>query len=103
MVTTDPPVLRQPFTVTCSVAVPDSLDASVEIMIISPAGRLLALQRGEAAAEAIALLPRLQETNLGQYRCRFSVFSNEFSTPVVAEESSFVHSEPSYTIFVTPT
>ena len=80
-------VLGRPFTAQCRVTTPTDLSATVQTVLLDPVGAQLASDIGLNSAEAVFLLPNLQEENLGQYKCRSSVFSNRLNTPVMAEES----------------
>ena len=80
-------MLGRPFAAQCNVSVPVSLSATVQTELLSPTGRVLASDIGVGSAEAVFLMPSLEESSLGKYRCRTTVFSNQLDTPVVAEQS----------------
>ena len=84
---TDSPTLGQPFTATCEMVVPDNLEATVQVMLFDPAGQEVALATGLNSVEAVFLIASLQESDLGEYRCRSTVFSNQLNGPVIAEQS----------------
>ena len=67
--------------------VPDSIEATVEVVLFDPAGQVVALVTGINSAEAVFLLASLQESDQGEYRCTSTVFSNQLSSPVVAEQT----------------
>ena len=90
---TDSPTLDRPFTATCEMAVPDSLEATVQVMLFDPAGQEVASAAGLNSAEAVFLIANLQVSDLGEYRCRSTVFSNQFNSPVIAEQTFIVESK----------
>ena len=90
---TDPPTVGQPFTASCEVVVPDSLAAAVEVVLFDPAGQEVASVTGLNSAEAVFLLPSLQESDQGEYRCTSAVFSPLLNSPVVAEQTFIVDSK----------
>ena len=90
---TDRPILGQPFTASCEVVVPDSLAATVEVVLFDPASQEVASVTGLNSAEAVFLLPSLQESDQGEYRCISTVFSNQLNSPVVAEQTFTVKSK----------
>ena len=93
VVTTDPVALGRPFAARCRVTVPTELSATVQTILLGPEDTQLASDIGVSRAEAVFLLPSLQESDLGQYKCRSSVFSNQLNTPVMAEQSFSINSE----------
>jgi hypothetical protein len=93
VVTTDPVALGRPFAARCRVTVPTELSATVQTILLDPEDMQLASDIGVSRAEAVFLLPSLQESDLGKYKCRSSVFSNQLNTPVMAEQSFSVNIE----------
>lgn len=91
--TTSSTALGRPFTTSCEVSVPDSLEATVQTVLLDPTGRELASSLGLNSSEAVFLLPSLQISDLGQYTCRSSVFSNQLNTPVITEQSFSIESK----------
>ena len=65
----------------------------MQTVLVDPEGRELATDIGMGMAEAVILLSSLQVDQLGSYRCRTSVFSNELNTPVTAEQTFSIDSE----------
>ena len=90
---TDSPTPGRPFRATCEMVVPDNLEATVQVMLFDPAGQEVASATGLNSAEAVFLLASLQESDLGEYRCTSTVFSNQLNSPVIAERTFSVDSK----------
>ena len=88
------PPLYRPFTELCKVSVPADLGATVQVMLLDPAGRVLVAAMGFNSTEAIFFLASLRESDQGEYRCRSIVSSDWLSNPVVAEKTFPVQASP---------
>ena len=66
---------------------PDSIEATVEVVLFDPAGQEVVSVTGINSAEAVFLLASLQESDQGEYRCTSTVFSNQLNSPVVTEQT----------------
>jgi len=79
------PVLNQQYSATCSLDVPDDLQATVDVIWLNPAGVAIARATGINAAEATFTIPSLQQSDVGEYTCRAIVTSPRLDTPLTVD------------------
>ena len=85
--TTKPIVINEPFAASCQISVPPDLEATVIVTFMTPTRELIGLNSGSNAAQSTFVIPRLQESNLGDYICQASVYSYRLNSPVTVMES----------------